>query len=447
MIISGLNYLLTPTVFDQRSKVKMKSKLQDFYILWSTQGLSQLGSTMTNFALTLWLYQETGSALQTALLSICSYAPYVVMSIFAGALSDKWDKKRTLLICDVLSACCTITVFVLLRGDLLNPWHLYALNALNGFMNTIQSPASDVAATLLTPRKYFQKTSSLRALSHSVITILHPALATALYAIGGMDIVILVDLGTFMTAFIALLLFVRIPQPEPSEKVREDGILISAITGLKCLVENKVVLYLILFLAGVNLVASAFDAVLPAFILPNSQGGETVLGIVSSFAGIAMLAGSLLAAALPAPKNRVRLIVLSMLISLTIDNFLMSLTTTPVIWCIAQIFGYLPVSLMNTNLDVIVRTAIPTHMQGRVYACRNTLQFFTIPIGFFFGGWMVDTVCEPLIARLKENSVLSALFGQGKGSGAALMIFLLGILGLAICLLFGKILKKYSTSS
>jgi hypothetical protein len=86
-------------------------------------------------------------------------------------------------------------------------------------------------------------------------------------------------------------------------------------------------------------------------------------------------------------------------------------------------------------------------MQGRVYACRNTLQFFTIPIGFFFGGWMVDVVCEPLMARLKGDSVLSALFGQGKGSGAALMIFLLGILGLVICLLFGKILKKYSTSS
>lgn len=64
-------------------------ELKNFYILWSTQGLSQLGSTMTNFALMLWLYRSTGSALQTALLSICSYVPYILMSIFAGALSDK----------------------------------------------------------------------------------------------------------------------------------------------------------------------------------------------------------------------------------------------------------------------------------------------------------------------------------------------------------------------
>jgi DHA3 family macrolide efflux protein-like MFS transporter len=186
-------------------------ELKDFYILWSTQGLSQLGSTMTNFALTLWLYQATGSALQTALLSICSYAPYVLMSIFAGALSDNWDKKRTMLVCDTLAACCTVSVFILLKAGLLCTWHLYLLNAVNGLMSTVQGPASDVATTLITPKKYYQKTSGLRSFSRSLITILHPMLATSLYALGGMNAVILVDLSTFFIAFFALLLFVKIP--------------------------------------------------------------------------------------------------------------------------------------------------------------------------------------------------------------------------------------------
>ena len=79
-------------------------ELKTFLTLWATQSLSQLGSAMTSFALTLWLYQKTGSALQTALLSICSYAPYVVLSIFAGALSDRWDKKKTMLACDTFAA-------------------------------------------------------------------------------------------------------------------------------------------------------------------------------------------------------------------------------------------------------------------------------------------------------------------------------------------------------
>ncbi len=64
------------------------AELRDFYILWSTQSLSQLGSAMTEFALTLWIYEKTGSALSTAALSICTYAPYIIMSIFAGAITE-----------------------------------------------------------------------------------------------------------------------------------------------------------------------------------------------------------------------------------------------------------------------------------------------------------------------------------------------------------------------
>jgi len=152
-----------------------------------------------------------------------------------------------------------------------------------------------------------------------------------------------------------------------------------------------------------------------------------------------MLVGSLIASVLPPPKVRIRLILATMLFSLTTDNFLMSLTNTPITWCIAQILGYVPIPLMSTSLDVIVRTAIPVGMQGRVYACRNTMQFFTIPIGFFFCGWMVDVVCEPFMAHMPPYSIMIAMFGSGKGSGAGLM----GLLGAAICLVFGRILKKY----
>ena len=147
--------------------------LKPFFILWSTQSLSQLGSAMTSFALSLWLYEQTGSALQTALLSICSYAPYVVMSIFAGALSDRWDKKKTMLVCDTFAACTTVAVLILLRTDLLRPWHMYALNAINGLMNTVQQPASDVAMTMITPKRHYQKVSGMRSFSNSLITILN----------------------------------------------------------------------------------------------------------------------------------------------------------------------------------------------------------------------------------------------------------------------------------
>ena len=103
---------------------KSLGELRPFLILWSTQSFSALGSAMTGFALIVWSYQQQGSALSTALLSVCTYAPYVVMSIFAGALSDRWDKKITMLASDTFAALTTVAVLWLLQANRLQIGHL-----------------------------------------------------------------------------------------------------------------------------------------------------------------------------------------------------------------------------------------------------------------------------------------------------------------------------------
>ena len=423
--------------------MKTKNELKDFMILWSTQSLSQLGSAVTSFALTLWLYEKTGSALGTAALRICTYAPYVLMSIFAGALSDRFDKKKTMLICDLTAAFTTAAIFVLYKTDSLRVWHLYMINAVSGLMNTVQQPASEVAYTMLVPKEYYQKTSGLQSLSRSLITVGSPLIAAAVYGLGGLPAAILMDLGTFAAAFLALAFLIRIPEI-PGKNENEGNVLQLAKEGLAFLKENPMILYVILFLSGVNFVASAFDAVLPALILPNPRGGNAVLGFVTSCSGIAMIAGSLLVTVLPNPKDRVKVIYRTMLFSLATENYLLAFSRNPVFWCVGQIVGWILVPVMAANQNVIMRNTVPPRLQGRVYACRNTLQFFTIPIGLLFGGFMVDEVCEPLMEN--AGSFLRFLFGTGKGSGAALMMFVLGILGTLMCVLFGHKLKKYHYS-
>ncbi len=424
----------------------MKSKqLKPYVMLWSTQTLSTLGSGMTSYVLILWLYLRSGSALRTALLSVCSYAPYVLMSIFAGTLSDRWNKKKTMLVCDLLATLSTVTVFLLIKTNSLNEWHLYALNALNGLMNTIQQPASEVAATLLIPKGYVQKTSGLRSFSHSLNSILTPVLATTLFTFAGIDSVILVDLITFAFAFLTLFLFIPIPENDVPKQA-EESLLTAARKGIAWLGENPLILTLILYLACINLVASICDAALPAMLLSKQNGGKTVLGLVNTCAGIATLVGSVLVALLPAPKNRVKIISLTLLLSMSSENFLLAFGKTPLIWCIGAVSGWLLIPVMNSNLDVIFRSSIPLDMQGRVYSCRNTLQFFTIPIGFVLGGLFVDQVFEPFMASQPANSLLISLFGENKGSGAAMLFFIIGIVGVLVCLIFNFRLRKYKWS-
>ena len=422
---------------------KEENSLRDFYILWSTQSISQLGSSITAFALTLWLYEKTGSALSTAALTICTYAPYVLMSIFAGALTDRLDKKKTMLVCDLIAAICTLTIFVLYKTDSLAIWHLYAVNVFSGLMNTVQQPASEVTMTLIVPKDRYQKISGLQNLSRSLVSVLNPLIAAALYSLAGLDIVIAVDLISFVIAFAALAGFIKVPCI--AEKTKE-GTLKLAREGLAFLKRTPMVLTLLLFMSGVNLIASAFNATLPGYVIPNPRGGSAMYGVVTSAAGVAMIAGSLLVSFMPKPKDRVRVVFITMLISLGSENFILAFSREPALWIISQVIGWILVPVMSTNLEVILRNVVPVDLQGRVYACRNTVQFFTIPIGLFLGGLMVDQVCEPFMAVHSYSGVLTALFGSGKGSGAAMMMFILGVTGSLLCITTGSRLKRYHYS-
>ena len=411
---------------------KIIREMRGFLTLWLTQALSSLGSSMTSFALIVWSYQAEGSALSTALLSVCSYAPYVLLSIFAGALSDRWNKKATLIICDALAALSTVAVLVLLQTGQLRIWHLYVINAFNGLMNTVQQPASEVAISLLTPKQHYQRASSLWQLSNSVVNIATPALAAALLTLAGLKVVLIVDLVTFLIASTSLIFLIRLPETPKAEK--KDDLLTSVKGGLTFLKETRGILMLILFLAGINFIASIYNAALPALVL--SKADEVAYGILNTTTGVAMLAGSLLSMLLPDSKKRARMVCDMLLISMSTENFLLALGGSLPVWCMGAVLGWLVIPVMNANLGPLMRLNIPVELQGRVYAVRNTLQFFTIPLGYLLGGWLVDGVFEPLMAMQEAGSLLVRLFGEGKGSGAAFLYLLIGFAGVGICLYF-----------
>lgn len=409
--------------------------IKKFLLLWITQSLSTLGSSMTNFALVIWSFETEGSAFTTALLSVSSYAPYVLMSIFAGALSEKWNKKKIMLVGDAFAALCTACVLSLMKTNHLEIWHLYIINALNGLMNTFQQPSADVAVSLLTPEKYYQRVGGLKAFSYSVNSFLAPVFAAALMSTAGMEFVIVFDLLTFTIAFLTLAFFIKIPNKNVDEEIKES-ILKSAGDGIRFLRNNRGILDLILFLAAINFTASVFNAALPALLL--NVGGEKAYGYVNGVSGIAMLVGSIIVTAMPEPKSRIKVICNSLLLAMSTENFILALGKGIPVWCAGAAVAWIGIPVMNANMDVVLRRNIPLQMQGRVYSARNTLQFFTIPLGYIIGGILVDRVFEPFMTGMPDNSVLALIFGSGKGSGAAFLLLFLGIIGVITCVIFRK---------
>ena len=406
------------------------SNLRDFLILWSSQAVSTLGTSMTNFALIIWVYGQKGTASSITLLSVCSFLPSILFCFIAGTIADRWDKKRIMLIADLAAAVGTVTVFILYTTASLQIWHLYIINFILSFMNAFQNPASYVATSLLVPKEHYIRVSGLQALSGSVITILAPAMGSALLAFGGLEMVLLFDLAAFAVAFSILLFFIRLPAVTGVEE-RQETLIQSCLTGINFLREHTALLRIILFFAFINFIAKMGSyGMLPALILSRTGNDQTALGIVEAAVGIGALTGSILVTVMKPAKNRIRVIFCSCGISFLLGDIGLSLTHSIPLWTLSAFAANIPMAFLNAHLTTVMRINVPIEMQGRAFSARDTIQYSTIPAGLLLGGISADYIFEPFMAAASPlQTMLSVLFGTGKGSGIAVIFFLVGTAG------------------
>ena len=407
-------------------------QLHSFLLLWGSQTVSQLGTAMTDYAVIIWVYSQRGTASSVTLLTVCTFLPTIFFRFLAGSMVDRQNKKRIMLIADLVAACGTLAVFVLHSGEILQIWHLYVINFLLSLMNAFQEPASFVAVSLLVPEKHYARAGGLQGFSGAAVSILAPALGALLLATGGLDLVLMIDLATFAVAFLVLLFLIRIPEPE-RQTTEEEPFSKTCLAGIRYLKDHTAILRITLFLAVINFLAKlGNDGMLSPFILGRTGNNQSVLGMVESFTALGVLAGSLLATTVRPRKSRTRLIFIATGLVFA-GNIIQSLTSRPWLWCAAAFGSYLMAAVMNVNMDILMREKVPMEMQGRVFSAKSTLQNFTIPPALLLGGLLADTVFEPFVlADSPAQRVLSGSFGTGKGAGIGLMFFIVGIAGMAV---------------
>ena len=407
-------------------------QLKSFLLLWGSQTVSQLGTAVTDYAVIIWVYSRKGTASSVTLLTVCTFLPTIFFRFLAGSVVDRRNKKRIMLIADLLAACGSLAVLVLHSAEVLQIWHLYIINFLLSLMNAFQEPASFVAVSMLVPEEHYARASGLQGFSGAAVSILAPALGALLLAGGGLDLVLTVDLATFAVAFLVLLFLVRIPEKE-WEKSEEESFSDTCLAGIRYLKEHAAILRMTLFLAVINFLAKlGNDGMLSPFILGRTGNNQAVLGAVESFTALGVLGGSLLATVRKPSGKRVPLIFITTGLVFS-GNVIQGLAQQPWLWYAAAFGSYLMAAVMNVNMDTLMREKVPLEMQGRVFSAKSTLQNFTIPPALLLGGLLADTVFEPFMtAHSPAQQFLSGLFGTGKGAGIGLMFFIVGIAGMLI---------------
>lgn len=409
-------------VTDSKSQPTMRT----FFIVWAGQLVSLIGTNLTGFGLSIYVFQETGSVTQLATVMLASQLPQILITPFAGALVDRWDRRKAMILADAGAGAGTIVLVLLYLTGSLALWNIAIAVAISGMFQAFQWPAYSAAMAVLVPKEHFGRASGLVQMAEALGQLGGPILAGFALAFSGIGAVFAIDVLTFSVAIMTLLV-VRFPRPKASEAGTEGAGSLWHETkyGFKYLIARHGLLALLLYFAVINV---AFGFVGPLFIpLGLSLTSEAGLGMAFTVASLGMLVGSIVASTWGGPKKRVLGLVLG-------GAFLGVVFATvglkaSVFWITGVMFlGMLWIPTVNATSQAIWLAKVEADLQGRVSAVRRFIAQGAVPIAYVLVGPLSDRVFEPLMA---EDGALAGsvgeIIGSGFGRGYGLFFIVIGL--------------------
>ena len=396
-----------------------------FSRIWVGQLVSNIGTNLTTFGLAIWVFAETGSTMQLSFVVLAGVLPALLLSPFAGALVDRWDRRNAMILADGGAAAGTAALATLVALGSLEMWHLYVALGFSSAFSAFQFPAYSAVATLLVPKDQYTRAAALVGLARSIGLIIGPALAGFLVVSAGIGTLFAIDLVTFAFA-VAMLLGSRVPRPTTSESglAGPRTLLREARQGLDFIIQRKGLLALLFTFSIVN-VAFAFAEVLLVPIV-MTLADETMVGLVISASAFGLLGGSLFMGVWGGSGNKIRDLFMG-LTAMAIGLSAVGLRPWVPLVLIAITFTHIAVPVAFSSNQAIWQSKVPADIQGRVFAIRQVFEISATPFALLAAGFLAEFVFEPLV----ESGVISSdLVGEGPGRGTALLFSTMGLIAL-----------------
>ena len=406
--------------------------MRTFIIVWLGQTVSLIGSSMTAFAISIWVWKLTGQATALALFGFFMQVPQLLIAPFAGVIVDRCNRKLLMTIGDMVSGLLTVTILFLYLTKNLQIWHLYLAVGIKGIFEQFQELAFSASISMMVPKQQYSRASSIGFLASYGSTIIAPALAGALYAIVGLAGILTIDIVSFVFAVTTVLL-VTIPQPAiaQTEPLSRSFIHQQVIFGFRYILARPSLLALLVSTSLFWFANEIANSLYSPLILARSNGNARLLGTIASAAGIGGVVGALLVSAWGGPKRRIHGFLLGM-VGIGLCKTVFGVSRIPWVWAIAQFGSSLNFPLMGSSSDAIWLDKVKTDVQGRVFAAQRMCILAASTIGYAIAGPLADYIFEPGMKRGGDlAAVFGGIFGTGKGAGIALL-YVISSLGLLL---------------
>ncbi|HMV29536.1 MAG TPA: MFS transporter, partial [Anaerolineales bacterium] len=276
----------------QETKTNRPSGMFAFTIVWLGQIISVLASAMSQFGLTIWMYEKTQSATALGLMQVFFITPFLIISPIAGVMVDRHNRKLMMMVSDLTAGLATILILIFQSLGVLQFWHLYVASIIYGLGNAFQWPAYSAAISTMVPKDQYGRANGMMSLIEAGPGVFAPLLAGALLPLIGLTGILVIDVVTFSFA-VGALLIVHIPQPERTvEGVQGKGsVWQEAVFGFKYIFARPSLLGLQMVFFFGNLFSGILFTLLAPMILARTDNNSLMFGTVQTAGAIAGVVG------------------------------------------------------------------------------------------------------------------------------------------------------------
>ena len=369
------------------SRKQVRKFSSDFWKYWTGQTISNLGSSITLFALPLLVYKISGSALDLGIASAATFLPYLLFGLILGAWADRVNRKRMMIGTDIGRALIIVTIPILFAFGLLTIWWIYIVAFIHATL-TICFEAGEFAAipSLVNQDDLVTANGRIQA-SYSGASIVGPLLAGVLVTLMPLSALLMFDSLSFLASSFSLALISI--SFNKGEKRAPSSIRSDVVEGLRYVFSNPVLRNISIMMALVNFVGSTAYAQLIFFAKSQLQATDFQASLLYSAGSLGVVILALAAGPLRKHWSFSTVALGALMVEgiLTVVFSLMRMYWAAIVlWTLIGGLGI----LFNINTGSLRQTIVPNHLLGRVMSIASVIAWSAIPLGSLLGGFAIS---------------------------------------------------------
>ena len=362
-----------------------------FFTIWTGQAASLVGSELVQFALVWWLTKRTGSATALAIASMMGLLPQIVLSPFAGALVDRWNRRVVMAVADGAIALATLGLAVLFAFDAVDVWHVYVLMFVRSLGGAFHWPAMQASTSLMVPHEQLARVAGLNQMLFGAVGIVAPPLGALMLEMASVQGALAVDIATAVLA-VGALAFVHVPQPVRRAEGRGLlGVLTDMRQGWRYVWAWPGLVGLIVLALIVKVALTPAFSLLPLLVRQHYGGEAPQYSLLNVVVSAGVVCGGVVLSAWGGFKRKIYTTMMGICV---LGAGLLGLGLLPREWFpVAVASGFvtgLVIPLIDGPIMAITQSRVLPEMQGRVFTLMGSLLSLTSPIGLALAGPVAD---------------------------------------------------------